>query len=156
VSDDLEFSMSVLQRVARSLTPGFTGLGVIFYRSPALLPVVPLGNPSRLPYELPIAGFERIAATLAELADARCPFHDGFHLLDLGSQALTHVAQYVSPPLPTGDELQSASWPSGARQMTALLASRIGAVSTVGLLSSVEATVFAKGHLVRSSRTQQA
>lgn len=154
MSDTVDFTLLVLHRVSKLLTPNFSGLGVIFYRPPMILPVLSLGDFGRFPCEHPIQGVERIADILAGLADESSAFHDGFHLVDIESKRLTHVAQFVAPPLPSVGE-QKRGWPLGARQMTALLSSRLNSVATVGLLSEQEATVFANGELICSVRMLQ-
>jgi hypothetical protein len=150
---EAEFALDLLIHVDRLKTARFAGLGVIFYRAPMLLPVIPLGSRASLPYDLPVRGLAEIGAVLSALADAGSPLHDGFHLVDVESKQLTHVAQFVAPPLPSPTERFSGSWPSGARQMTALLVSRLKSVATVGLLSNSEAAVYSDGVLTLSVPT---
>ena len=148
--DAIEFAVRLLCKTSALRTRDFTGLGVIFYLPPARLPVVPLGRPSEGHYDYPVVGEDRIAQVLAEIADLSSPLHDGFHLVDADIKGLTMTAQFVAPPLPpVGDEPPSG-WPSGARQMTALLVSNLETVAAVGLLSAQDVIVFSRGAVVRS------
>ena len=41
--------------------------------------------------------------------------------VDVQSLALTHISQFIAPPLDRLADIASDVWPTGARQMTALL-----------------------------------
>jgi len=112
-----------LQELAANRPDDFVGLGVIVYLTLEGLPVAPLGAVLSTQPELPIYGEENVMKVLATLATRRSAQHDGFHLIDAERGGLTHVAQFVSPPLEAALANRSANWPSGARQMTALLIS---------------------------------
>jgi len=120
---DRKHFCGLLQELAENRTDDFIGLGVIFYLTMVGLPVVPLGVIESTQPELPIFGEKNVMKVLATLATRRNPQHDGFHLIDAESCELTHVAQFVSPPLETALVNRRTNWPSGARQMTALLIS---------------------------------
>lgn len=62
--------------------------------------------------------------------------HDGFHLIEAKSGDLTHIAQFVSPPLDVALANPFAVWPQGARQMTALLISTLPQVETAAVISA--------------------
>lgn len=118
-----EYFFESLQELAANRPDDFVGLGVIVYLTLEGLPVAPLGAMLDTQPELPIYGKEKVMKVLATLATRRSAQHDGFHLIDAVGGELTHLAQYVSPPLGAALVNRSDNWPSGARQMTALLIS---------------------------------
>jgi hypothetical protein len=120
---DRKHFCGLLQELAANRTDDFVGLGAIFYLTMVGLPVASLGVIESCKPELPICGEENVIKALATLATRRNPQHDGFHLIDAESGELTHVAQFVSPPLEAALASRRTNWPSGARQMTALLIS---------------------------------
>ncbi len=79
-------------------------------------------------------GANQIATVLSRLASVRSRWHDGFHFIDASAVRLTHVAQYISPPIPP--RLGPCSFMGGARHMSAILASRIDGIAMVGVLTS--------------------
>lgn len=109
-----------------------------------------LGDQRSCNLPLPIGGAEAIASTLSVISGASSPWHDGFHLVEFTGPALTHVSQYLAPPVGTrGAEVWGSQRPTGARHMTALLVSQLKGVACVGLLPShAEPTVFERGVLV--------
>ena len=94
---------------------------------------------------LPTSGLEAIALMLANVSDQASLWHDGFHLIDMSSQSLTHISQFIAPPLNSLLQLLE-NRPNGARQMTALLTSMIPGIAYVGVLStSAEIVVYENG-----------
>lgn len=128
--------LEVMMELKRLRTPGFSGIGVVFYKPPLNLPIAPLGRTGHAKPSLPIHGAHDIATTLASVSDRASPWHDGFHLVDVQSPALTHISQFIAPPLDRVADIASDVWPTGARQMTALLTSRLACVFSVALLSA--------------------
>lgn len=128
--------LELLREVSARRTSAFGGLGLIFYMAPLELPVLGLGPRASFPHSLPVFGRVAIGALLAEISDLGCAWHDGFHLMDAERRGLTHVAQFVSPPLPESLLDEGTSTPMGARKMTALLTSRLDSVVCVALLSA--------------------
>lgn len=111
----------------------FSGLGIVFYNSLSALPSLPLDVAGGEIVDLPICGLSAISDVLAQIAKKSSPWHDGFHFVQADSVCLTHLCQFVAPPLPdSGEALPPAS---GARHMTALLASRVSGIVMVGLLT---------------------
>lgn len=125
----------LLKTVSEKSSHTFSGLGVVFYHELDLLPRLSLGNPETPSPNLPIEGIELIADTLATISDYKNPWHDGFHLIDVRSWELTHVSQFLSPPLPADEREIGWPRPAGARNMTALLVSKIASIECVGLLT---------------------
>jgi len=141
-------AIEVLRELKRLRTPGFAGIGVVFYKPPLKLPIAPLGRSGTTKPPLPIHGVHEIATTLASVSDRASPWHDGFHLVDAQSLALTHIAQFIAPPLDHVPEIAADDQPAGARQMTALLTSRLPCVISVALLSATgEASFYSDGML---------
>jgi hypothetical protein len=102
---------------------------------------------------LPVPGVNEIAEVLARVADARSPWHDGFHLVDVAREELTHLSQFLSPDLGRVANLPALHRPFGARQMASLLTSNIAGIASVGLITpSGEMSYFATGvhHVLRA------
>jgi len=100
------------------------------------LPVVPLGVRLDADPDLPISGTDHVLKALGILATRGSIMHDGFHLLEAKSGDLTHIAQFVSPPLDVAQTNPYAVWPQGARQMTAQLISTLSQVEAAAVISS--------------------
>lgn len=124
-----------LMRLAAQRSTDFVGLGVIAYNTIEGLPVVPLGIRLNENINLPISGASNVMDTLTSLATRKNCMHDGFHLIEVSSGDLTHVAQFVSPPLYPVIANPLADWPKGARQMTALLVSTLPQVELAAVVS---------------------
>ncbi|MEQ5127753.1 hypothetical protein ABN225_13235 [Providencia alcalifaciens] len=114
----------------------FMGLGIILYTTTEGLPVVPLGSRLDSERNLPISNTSNVVNALASLATRESTMHDGFHLIEAKSGDLTHIAQFVSPPLSVALANPSANWPQGARQMTALLISTLPQVEVAAVISA--------------------
>lgn len=136
--------------------PRFVGLGVIVYRQLLGLPVIPLGSQANAYPRLPAQGIDTIAAILAEIADRSSPWHDGFHLMDSDTFALTHISQFFSPPLPASGNIAGVAEHMGARQMAALLGSYMANVECIVLLNQEGAVhVFKDGGLIENAISAQ-
>jgi hypothetical protein len=143
----------LLKIVSDKSSHTFSGLGVVFYRELDLLPRLSLGNSETPLPNLPIEGIEPIADALATISDYKNPWHDGFHLIDVEFWTLTHVSQFLSPTLPADEREIGLPRPAGARNMTALLVSKIKSIECVGLLThSKEICVFQNGHQIIKSK----
>lgn len=137
-----------LTQIANSPPSDFVGLGLIFYQSLEGLPVSPLGDQGALS-GLPLQEEEEIKNYLLAISCRSSHWHDGFHLLNARSGQLTHVAQFVSPPLDFVRANPGCRWPSGARQMAALLASTLPqVVSSVVVPTTGPIQVYQAGHLL--------
>ncbi|WP_051176188.1 hypothetical protein [Luteimonas mephitis] len=136
----------LLGQVQSHATHAFSGLGLIFYSSLADLPIVALGDQALFPQTLPVADRRTLASLLAEISTFTSPWHDGFHLIDASSFALTHISQFLSPPVEFLRQSNSQGLPLGARHMAAMAGSRIASVSYTALLSNKGApAVFQQG-----------
>lgn len=141
-----EMVFRLLGQVQAGAPISFTGLGILFYNAPMQLPVVSLGNQSLFKPALPVMGVHEIARVLTEISVPDCDWHDGFHLIEARTLALTYVSQFLAPPLELCENLSLGSSPIGARQMAAMAASRIPAVEYSALLSKKDgALVFRAG-----------
>jgi hypothetical protein len=145
-------AFALLEQVAKQRLADFCGLGVVFYRQLDSIPMLALGDQARCDLALPVQGTDAIASTLANISSASSPWHDGFHLVKVTGPTLTHVSQYLAPPVGTnGTEVLGSQRPTGARHMTALLVSQLKGVACVGLLAShAVPSVFERGVLVPS------
>lgn len=113
----------LLMKVAVNRPADFVGLGVIAYSTTEGLPVFPLGRAVHAQADLPVHGEEQVMNALSSIATRNNPQHDGFHLINGENGDLTHLAQFVSPPLDKACAHLRENLPNGARQMTALLIS---------------------------------
>lgn len=126
-------ALQLLTLAASKLSDDFSGLGIVFYDSLAELPFLPLEVSGSEIFDLPISGLNSVCDVLVRTARRSSHWHDGFHFVHADSVSLTHLCQFIAPPLPDdGDVLPRAS---GARHMTALLASQVRGIVTVGLLT---------------------
>ncbi len=142
-------ALEILRLAAPQLSSDFTGLGVVFYDSLISLPYLQLAVVSDESFDLPVRGSELICEVLARTSRLSSAWHDGFHFVDGGSRFLTHLCQYIAPPLPP----QSNTVPlaSGARRMTAILASQVAGVTAVGLLArDLSVSIYESGQLTWS------
>lgn len=126
-------ALRLLKRVAPKLADDFSGLGLVFYDSLVALPYLALEIGGNERFDLPACGLDAVSDVLARTARRSSYWHDGFHFLHADSLCLTHLCQFIVPPLPeAGDPIPRAS---GARHMTALLASRVSGIVAVGILT---------------------
>lgn len=111
----------------------FTGLGIIYYDDLTKLPYIGL-HECKLPKNIANLPFTK---TLLDISKNSSIYHDGFHFVDSNSLKITHISQYISPPLDVSEYSKILNIiPCGAREMTALLTSMIDGIICVGLISS--------------------
>lgn len=130
------------QRVLRLLSSvenlsfkDFSGIGLLFYAPPMQLPVGSLGDESLFAPQLPIATEKSIARVLADISRPTSPWHDGFHLINASTFELTHICQFIAPPVELLEKPEPGSLPIGARQQSAIAASKFRAVFCSALLN---------------------
>lgn len=133
-SSTQRFALEVLRAAGLERPEDFAGLGVIFYESLEKLPFLGLEVPLNPEVQLPVFGDASIARALAQVSSVRSGWHDGFHFVDAKCEALSHLAQFVSPPLPR--LLVSSPVATGARHMTAALASQVKGILGCGILTA--------------------
>ena len=110
----------------------FSGIGLVFYEDLAYLPHLQLtdgyvdSDPRRL-VEVDLA------IALSSISVMSSPLHDGFHFVDVRRWQLTHLSQFISPPIPS-DATQRFHG-NGARLMAALLTSLLPGIACVGLVT---------------------
>ena len=142
-------ALHLLRHAAPTLPSDFAGLGIVFYDSLKALPHLQLEVVGDERFNLPIRGAELICDVLARTARLSSPWHDGFHFVHAGSESLTHLCQFIAPPLPKSSN--AAPQASGARHMTALLASQVDGIVAIGLLTQEHtASIYEAGRLVWS------
>jgi hypothetical protein len=139
-----EWLETVLGLVQADLPTRFSGLGVIFYIPPLDLPVAPLVPTKQLP-RLSTGNPEETATLLRALSDSATPTHDGFHLVDATSFAITHVCQFFAPPIPRTIPKSMPQHPVGARFMAALLGSLLPSVVMTAVFGREGAITFERG-----------
>lgn len=140
------FAAKLLSDVARQRPDDFTGLGVVFYEDLKALPFIGLHVLSDHQIDLPVTDLGEISTQLAAASSASSAWHDGFHFVDGRARTLTHLAQFLSPPIPMPTERADAPLATGARHMTAMLASQLPGILGVGLLAQDgEITLFENG-----------
>lgn len=137
----------LLRSINRLASSDFTGIGLVFYRSPMRLPCRALGDQALFEPGLPVAGDERLAQVLAGISRRGSRWHDGFHLIEADTFRLTHVCQFASPPLALLPEPAPGQEPVGARWQSALAMSQLPGVPLAALISSRgEPFIFEDGH----------
>jgi hypothetical protein len=143
---DIDFPYALLVAVAQRRAANFSGLGLIFYENLAELPHMQLTGPDDRPISLPIHGMEPIAEILSSISATSSPWHDGFHLIDIENGSLTHLSQFISPPMIPRSDTAEIKLPLGARQAAALLSSLISGVACAGLISVTgDVTIYRNG-----------
>ncbi len=153
-SQDRDFPFRLLKQLKLLRPESFSGVGLVFYSHLEGLPSTPLGSRTTTAPVLPVFGIEAIARILASVSDHASPWHDGFHMIDMRSKSLTHLSQYLAPPLRGLSKLLGGR-PHGARQMTALLSSTIPGIAYVGVLSSGEEIVVYENGNVLARATEK-
>jgi hypothetical protein len=151
---DRDFPVILLQQIKRLRSETFSGIGLVFYSDLEELPSVPLGHRNAMKPDLPVFGTEAISRILAKVSDQASPWHDGFHMIDMQSQSLTHISQFLAPPLKCLEQ-PPEDLPSGARQMTALLTSLIPGIMYVGVLSMGDEIIVYKNGRVLARATEK-
>ena len=146
VADDLDTRLASVLRAARAGAGAhFTGLGVVFYEDLIRLPHLSLEAPAWIAV-VPV-GDAAVTTELSLISTVHSPWHDGFHFVRASDMRLTHVAQFVSPPLdPVGSFIPPER---GARHMAAALASMVEGIVCVGVVPvNGEVAVYRSGRRV--------
>src|SRR5438552_6757737 len=94
VLSPVEWLIAVLSDVVSEHNPRFAGLGLVLYTPPMDLPVTPL-IPAALATNLPCRELAESIELLRRLSDTQSPLHDGFHLVDANTMAITHVCLFL-------------------------------------------------------------
>lgn len=133
---DREHFYDLLLALSANRSEDFVGLGVIVYSAFQGLPVISLGTDASSPPTLPVRGEKDVMSMLSILATRQSEHHDGFHLINAETGDLTHLAQFVSPPLDAAHRNPLVHTVNGARQMTALLASTMPQVEFTAIVTA--------------------
>lgn len=142
-------ALELLRNTATRLASDFAGLGIVFYDSLAALPHLRLEVGGDERFDLPVSGLQSICEVFARTARQSSAWHDGFHFVCAGTTTLTHLCQFIAPPLPRVTD--TAPRASGARHMTALLASKVEGIAVIGLLTRERAaSIYEAGRLTVS------
>ena len=149
VVSPVDWLTSVLREVASHRTSRFAGLGLVVYKPPMDLPVTPL-VPADLSRDLPCVEMVDSVRLLRRLSDAQSPIHDGFHLIDATTMAITHVCHFFAPPIPSKLPPSIPNYAVGARFMAALLGSLLPSVVMTGILGEREGAIAIERGVIRS------
>lgn len=145
----IDLALKLLTATHSCRSADFSGVGVVLYTPPLDLPAVPLGGWASPRPELPVIGEAAISEALARLSAQGSAWHDGFHFIDSSTHALTHVSQFLAPSLEDVIKNAPGELPTGARQLSALLASRSRCVLCVGLLTADQyITIYQEGRMM--------
>lgn len=128
----LNAARQLLAAIAAKRASDFTGIGVVFYVDLRSLPHLQLTNDLIAP-EASRFDCVDLASLLASISTQSCLLHDGFHFVNAQDWKLTHLSQFISPPIPrdASEKFQG----TGARLMAAVLASVLPGIASVGLVS---------------------
>ena len=149
----LALARELLRDVGARLPQRFAGLGVVFYSSLADLPHMPLVGPDASRPSLPVADRQQVVRALLSAADTSSKWHDGFHFVCSATGALTHMSQFIAPPVLVSSSFAAAEWPTGARQAAAVMTSQVPGVDCVGLVGLMGAvSIYVKGRSDPSHR----
>ncbi|MBR1225218.1 hypothetical protein JQ600_09840 [Bradyrhizobium sp. AUGA SZCCT0176] len=116
-----------LRDVMRRRTCDFSGIGIVVCDYPEVLPFVPLSKVTTA------FDGQDLVSRLVEIASRRSEHHDGFHVISTAWR-LTKVAQYFSPPIISGAEIDRSKR-FGGRYLAALFGSAIPKVMLSGIAS---------------------
>jgi hypothetical protein len=128
----IDRALALLRSIASNRGSDFSGTGVVFYCDLAGLPHLQL-NSGREDPDASRFGDRDIASTLTSISTMCSPLHDGFHFIETRAWQITHLSQFISPPIPP-DSVQRFDG-TGARSMAAVLASLLPGIICVGLVS---------------------
>jgi hypothetical protein len=100
-----------------------------------------------------VADRQQVVFALLSAADTSSKWHDGFHFVCSATGALTHMSQFIAPPVSVSSSFAAAEWPTGARQAAAVMASQVPGVDCVGLVGLMGAvSIYVKGQSEPSHR----
>ena len=142
---DRLLSALVVRRVS-----DFSGLGIVFYKCPMVLPTHPMGGVLPVGLHLPISDFEEVVRCLVDVSAYRSEWHDGFHLVDFDAQCLTHMCQFLSPSPELILPPAKGALPVGSRFFTAQAVSRLPGVYCCAVINSQGAVNIFKGGEVKT------
>jgi hypothetical protein len=124
--------LGLLRTISFNRRNDFSGTGIIFYEDLVNLPHLQLSVVEDDSKITPIDSSD-IATKLGSISTIHGPYHDGFHFIDIDDWQISHLSQYISPPIPQNAEKQFHG--TGARLMSAMLASILPGIICVGLVS---------------------
>lgn len=122
----------VLRGIARRRDQNFSGVGLVFYDRLLHLPHLQLSN-SYVHADPDKLSEDDLAIALSCISVTSNPLHDGFHFINARRWQITHLSQFISPPIPP--DAAHRFHGTGARLMAALLTSILPGIECVGLVS---------------------
>ena len=148
VLSPVEWLIAVLSDVVSEHNPRFAGLGLVLYTPPMDLPVTPL-IPAALAINLPCRELAESIELLRRLSDTQSPLHDGFHLVDANTMAITHVCHFFAPSIPGNLPQSIPNYAVGARFMAALLGSLLQSVVMTAIVGEREGAIAIERGIIR-------
>lgn len=138
--------LGLLNEIDSLKSSQFSGLGLILYNGDVnLLPVSSLKKINHS-MPVPIESYNLIVGFLLTISEINNKYHDGFHLLNQDF-VLTHISQYVAPPIIKNIALESEL--GGSRFRTAVYSSFLKNVIASGVLSiNYGPRVFVRGQAI--------
>lgn len=128
-----QFIQNSLVEICQNADNDFSGLGIIYYNDLSHLPYISLHDDNYPVDLIP----ENLSETLLKVSKNSSIYHDGFHFININTLQITHISQFISPPLKSVENLNiNEITPCGAREMTAFLTSNIAGIFSVGLISA--------------------
>ena len=129
---EINKALSLLNSISKNRESDFSGTGLIFYSDLSQLPFLQLENESIKPNASIFFEWE-IASAICKISTIRAPFHDGFHFIDIEAWKITHISQFISPPIPNNASQRIRG--TGSRLISAYLASLIDGIKCAGIVS---------------------
>lgn len=129
---EINKALILLKSISKNPEIDFSGTGLIFYSNLSQLPFLQLENESIKPNAAIFFDCE-LSSAIRQISTRRDPLHDGFHFIDIETWKITHVSQFISPPIP--HDASQIIRGTGSRLMSAYLASLIEGIKFVGIVS---------------------
>jgi hypothetical protein len=139
----------LLEALSETTDSNFSGAGIILYDNPTQLANYhcDLVKNAIIPNDLKL-GSTALLSYLIKISSYQHPYHDGFHFIN-SQGLLTHVAQFVSPPIST--QLRNLG-ANGARTFCSQCSSSIEGVLMIGSVSSSrKISVFQNGKILQQA-----
>ncbi|WP_233989800.1 hypothetical protein [Pectobacterium brasiliense] len=124
--------LGLLKSISKGRESDFSGTGLIFYSDLSELPFIQMGNES-IKTNSAIFNDCEIDSAIRQISKTKDLLHDGFHFINIETWKITHVSQFISPPIPH-DAAQRFRG-TGSRLMSAYLASLITGIKYTGIVS---------------------
>lgn len=137
--------LSSLGALQSRIADDFAGLGFIFYTDLSAIPRHSL-VPEEMEPRLPVTTLHDSIDFLAFASRRGSICHDGFHFVEMQTGWITHVSQFLSPPIP--DAPVHIERANGARHMAARLTSLVLGVELAAICTlAFEIVTYRQGQI---------